>query len=49
MLGRNYCNSIALRLILLTTLDSVIDKYAYQTGVMSTTRDSPNMPVVTKR
>ena len=33
--GRNCCNSITLPLILLTNLDSVVDKY--RTGVMSTT------------
>jgi len=38
MAGRNCCNSITLRLILLTNLES-IDKY--QTGVISTTCDSP--------
>ena len=36
--GRNCCNSITLRLILLTKLDFVIDKY--ETGVLSTTCDS---------
>jgi len=35
MASRNYCNSIMLRLILLTNLDSVIDKC--QTGVMLAT------------
>jgi len=37
--GRNCCNNISVRLILLTYLDSVIDKC--QTGVMSTTCYSP--------
>jgi len=37
--NRNYCNCIMLRLILLTNLDSVIDKY--HIGVMSTICDSP--------
>jgi len=38
MAGRNCCNSITLRLMLFTNLDSVIDKY--QTGVMSITCNS---------
>jgi len=39
MAGRNCCNSITLRLIIVTNLDSVIDKC--QTGIMSTTCFSP--------
>jgi len=39
MAVRNCCNSITLRLILLTNLDSVIDKY--QAGLMPTTCNSP--------
>jgi len=39
MAGRNCCNSIMLPFILLTNLDSVIDKC--QTAVMSTTCYSP--------
>jgi len=41
--GRNCCNSITLRLILLNNVDSVINKY--QTDVMSTTCDSPTAAV----
>ena len=40
MVGRNCCNSIALWLILLTNLDSMINKC--QTGVTPTTCYSPN-------
>jgi len=39
MAGRSCCNSITWRLILLTKIDSVIDKC--QTGLLSTTCDSP--------
>jgi len=39
MAGWNCCKNITLRLILFTNIDYVIGKY--QTGVMSTTCDSP--------
>jgi len=39
MVGRNCCNSVTLRLILFTNIESVIGKY--QTGVLSTSCYSP--------